>query len=244
MTIGEIARLFNEHVGIGADVEVIAMEGWTRETYWDGTGLTSIISSPNIPTFDTTTVYPGAVLFEGTNVSEGRGTTRPFELIGAPWVIAERFADEQARATRRVLPPGALRADLPQARQAGLRRLSDPHPRSLDVLPGRGRRRADRSVPQHLRNSSRGSRRPTSTNTTRCRSTASRARRFCANKSKAAFRRAKSPGAGSRASTPSSRRARRSSCTDMSGAARRSRDTLATCMRFARGPVLRTRFAF
>jgi uncharacterized protein YbbC (DUF1343 family) len=101
MTIGEIARLFNEHFAIGADLEVIAVEGWTREMYWDETGLTWIISSPNIPTFETTTVYPGAVLFEGTNVSEGRGTTRPFELIGAPWVIAERFAEAM---NRRELP--------------------------------------------------------------------------------------------------------------------------------------------
>jgi uncharacterized protein YbbC (DUF1343 family) len=94
MTIGEIARLFNEHFGIGADLEVVAMEGWTRDMYFDATGLTWILSSPNIPTFETTMVYPGGVLFEGTNVSEGRGTTRPFELIGAPWVVAERFADE------------------------------------------------------------------------------------------------------------------------------------------------------
>jgi len=93
MTIGEIARLFNEHFGIGADLEVVPMQGWTRDMYWDRTGLTWIISSPNIPTFDTTTVYAGGVLFEGTNVSEGRGTTRPFELIGAPWVVAERFAE-------------------------------------------------------------------------------------------------------------------------------------------------------
>jgi uncharacterized protein YbbC (DUF1343 family) len=97
MTIGEIARLFNEHFGIGADLDVIAMEGWRRTTYFDATGLTWIISSPNIPTFDTTTVYPGGVLFEGTNVSEGRGTTRPFELVGAPWVVAERFADAMNR---------------------------------------------------------------------------------------------------------------------------------------------------
>ncbi|HKB09850.1 MAG TPA: DUF1343 domain-containing protein [Vicinamibacterales bacterium] len=97
MTIGEIARLFNDHFGIGADLEVVAMQGWTREMYWDRTGLTWIISSPNIPTFDTTTVYPGGVLFEGTNVSEGRGTTRPFELLGAPWVIAERFAEAMNR---------------------------------------------------------------------------------------------------------------------------------------------------
>src|SRR6267143_1712324 len=93
MTIGEIARLFNEHFGIGAHLEVVPMEGWRRDMYFDATGLTWIISSPNIPTFDTTMVYPGGVLFEGTNVSEGRGTTRPFELLGAPWVVAERFAD-------------------------------------------------------------------------------------------------------------------------------------------------------
>jgi len=97
MTIGEIARLFNEHFGIGAHLEVVPMEGWRRDMYFDATGLTWIISSPNIPTFDTTMVYPGGVLFEGTNVSEGRGTTRPFELVGAPWVVAERFADAMNR---------------------------------------------------------------------------------------------------------------------------------------------------
>jgi len=101
MTIGEIARLFNEHFGIGADLHVEPMGGWRREMYFDATGLTWIISSPNIPTVDTTTVYPGSVLFEGTNVSEGRGTTRPFELVGAPWVVAERFADAM---NRRELP--------------------------------------------------------------------------------------------------------------------------------------------
>ena len=93
MTIAELARMFNDHFGVGADLEVVAMEGWRRTTYFDETGRTWIMSSPNIPTFDTTLVYPGAVLFEGTNVSEGRGTTRPFELLGAPWVAAERFAE-------------------------------------------------------------------------------------------------------------------------------------------------------
>jgi uncharacterized protein YbbC (DUF1343 family) len=97
MTIAELARLFNEHFGIGADLEVIPMEGWRRDMYFDATGRTWIMSSPNIPTFDTTTVYPGGVLFEGTNVSEGRGTTRPFELFGAPWVIAEPFAEKMNR---------------------------------------------------------------------------------------------------------------------------------------------------
>jgi uncharacterized protein YbbC (DUF1343 family) len=97
MTIAELARLFNDHFGIGADLEVMPMQGWRRDMYFDQTGLTWIISSPNIPTFETTLVYPGAVLFEGTNISEGRGTTRPFELLGAPWVIAERFAETMNR---------------------------------------------------------------------------------------------------------------------------------------------------
>ena len=97
LTIGEIARLFNEHFAIGADLEVVVMEGWRREMYFDDTRRTWIISSPNIPTFETTLVYPGTVLFEGTNISEGRGTTRPFELVGAPWVVAERFADVMNR---------------------------------------------------------------------------------------------------------------------------------------------------
>jgi len=92
MTIGELARLFNEHFGIGADLDVVAMEGWRREMYHEDTGLPWVMPSPNIPTNETAVVYPGTVLFEGTNVSEGRGTTRPFELIGAPWVMAEPFA--------------------------------------------------------------------------------------------------------------------------------------------------------
>ena len=97
MTIGELARLFNEHFGIGADLEVEMMEGWKREMYADQTGLPWVLPSPNIPTVDSAVVYPGTVLFEGTNVSEGRGTTRPFELVGAPWVVAEPFADAMNR---------------------------------------------------------------------------------------------------------------------------------------------------
>jgi uncharacterized protein YbbC (DUF1343 family) len=93
MTVGELARLFNEEFGIGAALDVIPMEGWRREMYFDQTGLPWVIPSPNMPTLDTAIVYPGMVLFEGTNVSEGRGTTRPFELVGAPWVVAERFAE-------------------------------------------------------------------------------------------------------------------------------------------------------
>lgn len=103
MTIGELARLFNEYFEIGADLEVIPMHGWSREMYHDDARAPWVMPSPNMPTLDTAIVYPGTVLFEGTNVSEGRGTTRPFELNGAPWVTDERFAE--ALNARRV--PGA-----------------------------------------------------------------------------------------------------------------------------------------
>ena len=92
MTIGELARLFNESFGIGARLEVVAMEGWSRGMYANDTGLPWVMPSPNMPTLDTAIAYPGTVLFEGTMLSEGRGTTRPFELLGAPWIDAERFA--------------------------------------------------------------------------------------------------------------------------------------------------------
>jgi uncharacterized protein YbbC (DUF1343 family) len=92
LTIGEAARLFNEHFGLGAAMDVVPMEGWTRSMYFDATGLPWVLPSPNIPTLDTTIVYPGAVLFEGTWLSEGRGTNRPFEFAGAPWIDGDRFA--------------------------------------------------------------------------------------------------------------------------------------------------------
>jgi uncharacterized protein YbbC (DUF1343 family) len=98
MTIGELARLFNEHFAIGASLEVVKMEGWRREMFADDTGLPWVMPSPNMPTLDTAIVYPGTVLFEGTLLSEGRGTTRPFELVGAPGIEAERFA-QQLNAT-------------------------------------------------------------------------------------------------------------------------------------------------
>jgi uncharacterized protein YbbC (DUF1343 family) len=92
MTIGELARLFNDHFGIGAMLEIAPMERWHRGTYWDQTRLPWVMPSPNMPTLDTAIVFPGTVLFEGTMLSEGRGTTRPFELVGAPWIDADRFA--------------------------------------------------------------------------------------------------------------------------------------------------------
>ncbi len=92
MTIGELACLFNAHFEIGAELQVMRMVGWQRSMYHDATGLPWVMPSPNMPTLDTAIVYPGTVLFEGTMFSEGRGTTRPFELIGAPWIDAERLA--------------------------------------------------------------------------------------------------------------------------------------------------------
>jgi uncharacterized protein YbbC (DUF1343 family) len=93
MTIGELARLFNDHFGIGARLDVEPMAGWQRSMFHDETGIPWVMPSPNIPTLDSAIVYPGTVLFEGTSVSEGRGTTRPFEIVGAPAIAAERFAE-------------------------------------------------------------------------------------------------------------------------------------------------------
>jgi uncharacterized protein YbbC (DUF1343 family) len=94
MTIGELAGMFNNQFGIGCDLEVVRMEGWRREMWHDLTGLPWVLPSPNMPTLDTATVYPGAVMIEGTNISEGRGTTRPFEIIGAPFIDPLMLASE------------------------------------------------------------------------------------------------------------------------------------------------------
>jgi uncharacterized protein YbbC (DUF1343 family) len=92
MTIGEIALWLNDRFSMGADLEVIRMKGWKRKMYFEQTGLTWVLPSPNMPTVDTAVVYPGACLIEGTNLSEGRGTTRPFEILGAPYVDGDRLA--------------------------------------------------------------------------------------------------------------------------------------------------------
>jgi len=86
LTIGEIALLFNSEYSIGCDLEVILMKGWNREMFFRDTGLPWIPPSPNIPSPESAMVYTGQVLWEGTNVSEGRGTTRPFEIFGAPFI--------------------------------------------------------------------------------------------------------------------------------------------------------------
>lgn len=87
MTVGELAKLFNKKfMRKKVDLMVIPMKGWKRKMWFDETGLPWVIPSPNMPTLDTAIVYPGQVFLEGTNISEGRGTTKPFELFGAPWI--------------------------------------------------------------------------------------------------------------------------------------------------------------
>ena len=101
MTMGEIARYLHQVHGVGDGVEVIGMRGWRRSMVWEDTGLPWVAPSPNMPTPDTARVYPGGCLIEGTNLSEGRGTTRPFEWVGAPWLDAHSFA---GRLTAEGLP--------------------------------------------------------------------------------------------------------------------------------------------
>jgi uncharacterized protein YbbC (DUF1343 family) len=92
MTVGELALFLNSEYRIGCDLDVVPMEGWSRSMWFDQTNLPWILPSPNMPTLDSATAYPGAVLVEGTCLSEGRGTTRPFEFIGAPFIQAHNFA--------------------------------------------------------------------------------------------------------------------------------------------------------
>lgn len=92
MTIGELAAMIAGREGHGRSPEIVPLEGWTRGMFFADTGLPWIPPSPNMPTPGTALVYPGAVLLEGTNLSEGRGTTTPFELAGAPWLDADRLA--------------------------------------------------------------------------------------------------------------------------------------------------------
>jgi uncharacterized protein YbbC (DUF1343 family) len=102
MTLGELARLYNERFGIGADLRVVPMRGWRRSMRFAATRLPWVGPSPNIRTLEAALLYPGTVLIEGTNLSEGRGTDRPFEQVGAPWL---RAADV-ARAMNALKLPG------------------------------------------------------------------------------------------------------------------------------------------
>jgi uncharacterized protein YbbC (DUF1343 family) len=110
LTLGEVARLVKAGIPWGGprfakpmdlDLTVVPVRGWKRDGYFEVTGLPWVLPSPNMPTVDTAVVYPGLCLIEGTNVSEGRGTTRPFEIIGAPFIDGNRLA--QSLASERLL---------------------------------------------------------------------------------------------------------------------------------------------
>ena len=91
LTLGELAVAFRKWFDLAVDLDVVLMEGWRRDGWFDETGLPWVMPSPNMPTLDTATVYPGFCLLEGTELSEGRGTTRPFEIFGAPYIDPRRL---------------------------------------------------------------------------------------------------------------------------------------------------------
>lgn len=97
LTIGELAELFNTEEDIGARLHVIPMEGYERGMFYEDTGLLWVSPSPNLPSVDAAVLYNGTCLFEGTNISEGRGTTHPFENIGAPYIDSRRWIEEIGR---------------------------------------------------------------------------------------------------------------------------------------------------
>jgi uncharacterized protein YbbC (DUF1343 family) len=97
MTLGEIARHLQQAHDLGGAVDVVGLRGWRRSMLWEDTGLPWVAPSPNMPTPDTARVYPGGCLIEGTNMSEGRGTTRPFEWVGAPYLDGARLAGALSR---------------------------------------------------------------------------------------------------------------------------------------------------
>jgi uncharacterized protein YbbC (DUF1343 family) len=107
MTTGELALMFREELALDLDLEVVPMKGWRRRMAFEDTGLPWVMPSPNMPTVDTAFVYPGGCLIEGTNLSEGRGTTRPFELVGAPWLDGPALARAMGKER---LPGVAFRA--------------------------------------------------------------------------------------------------------------------------------------
>lgn len=96
MTVGELASYMNEEFAIGANMSVVEMSNWSHSDWFSDTDLPWVSPSPNMPTVKTAILYPGTCFFEGTNLSEGRGTTRPFELVGAPWISADEWAEELA----------------------------------------------------------------------------------------------------------------------------------------------------
>ncbi len=105
MTVGELARMFNDQGwlkhGVKANLTVVPIQGWRRDMWYDRTGLKFIKPSPNMPNLKTATVYPGLCLLEGTNISEGRGTNKPFLQFGAPWIDSKKLVNNLNRLNLR-----------------------------------------------------------------------------------------------------------------------------------------------
>ena len=126
MTAGELAQLFNaKFLTKKCQLTVVPMENWTRDEWFDETSLPWVLPSPNLPTLESATVYPGQVMMEGTNLSEGRGTTKPFEMFGAPWidgfVLAKKLNDLQPAG--REIPRSLFHADFLEILRPAMRRL-------------------------------------------------------------------------------------------------------------------------
>ena len=119
MTLGELARLFNEEKKIGATLTVVPLANWRRDFWFDQTGLTWINPSPNMRNLNQATLYPGIGAIEYSNISVGRGTDQPFEQIGAPWIDGRALAvgAQRARPARRAVLSNRLHADVQQVRE-------------------------------------------------------------------------------------------------------------------------------
>ena len=161
MTIGEVANLFNDHFGIGAKLEVFKMEGWTRQMYFDDTSLPWIPPSPNLPTLDSAIVYPGNVLIEGTNLSEGRGTQSTF----LAFTSVQRPSNQHSKSMLKVFVTGA--------------RFTFTIEQHLNLYSQR--RPCFWHVSKQIRISSAGENRPTNTNTLNCQSISCRVQHISAN---------------------------------------------------------------
>ncbi|MBO4870080.1 MAG: DUF1343 domain-containing protein, partial [Clostridia bacterium] len=113
MTVGELARFYNGEYGLGCDLSVVELSGWRRDTYYDETGLPFVRPSPNLPTFESVLLYNGTCMLAGTNVSEGRGTTLPFSMIGAEFIDPDALCRELSRCDLRgvAFSPAYFRPD-------------------------------------------------------------------------------------------------------------------------------------
>ena len=137
LTMGELAQWLNAQHKIGADVRVVKMSGWFRRMLWSQTGRTWVLTSPNLPRWEGCLVYPGQVLLEGTNVSEGRGTTTPFEVVGTPFVSPMRLlaATSEAFNLTGLHLTGAFPPDISQVAGQELRRPVPSCRRPLTFRP-------------------------------------------------------------------------------------------------------------